>query len=114
MTSYGSQGKTVDHVLLGDASISGATNAQQWYVSISRGRKSVRIFTQDKEGLRANIIKSGDRALALDLDTAKRERKAIQLGLFRVLRRGRAFARAIAPMFARRSFIQKKKQTITV
>lgn len=114
VTSYGSQGKTVDHVLLGDASVRGATNAQQWYVTISRGRKSVRIFTPDKAGLRANITKSGDRALALDLYAAKRERKAIQLGQFWLLRCGRAFARAVAMMFARRSFVQKKKQTISV
>jgi conjugative relaxase-like TrwC/TraI family protein len=114
VTSYGSQGKTVDHVLLGDASVTGATNAQQWYVSISRGRKCVRIFTPDKAALRANITKSGDRALALDLDAAKRERKAIQLGQFWLVRRGRALARAVATMFSRRNFIQKKKQTITV
>ncbi len=48
VTSYSSQGKTVDHVLLGDSAVRAATNAQQWYVSISRGRKSIRIFTPNK------------------------------------------------------------------
>ncbi|HAK06171.1 MAG TPA: conjugal transfer protein, partial [Spartobacteria bacterium] len=32
VTSYGSQGKTVDHVLFSDSAIRAATNAQQWYV----------------------------------------------------------------------------------
>jgi conjugative relaxase-like TrwC/TraI family protein len=114
VTSYASQGKTVDHVLLGDAAVRAATNAQQWYVSISRGRKSVRIFTPSKADLRAHIMRSGERALALGLDAAKRERRAIQLGMFHALRRGRAFARAVALMFARRRFNQNNKQTVTV
>jgi conjugative relaxase-like TrwC/TraI family protein len=67
VTSYGSQGKTVDSVMLADATNRAATNAQQWYVSISRGRKKVTVFTTDKEELRANIQQCGERALALDL-----------------------------------------------
>lgn len=67
VTSYGSQGKTVDHVLFSDSTIKAATNAQQWYVSISRGRKSVRIFTPDKERLREAVSQSGHRRLAVDL-----------------------------------------------
>ena len=39
VTSYGSQGKTVDYVLFSDSAIKPATNAEQWYVSISRGRR---------------------------------------------------------------------------
>jgi conjugative relaxase-like TrwC/TraI family protein len=39
ITSYGSQGKTVDYVLFSDSTIKAATNAQQWYVTISRGRR---------------------------------------------------------------------------
>lgn len=45
VTSYASQGKTVDHVLFSDSSIRAATNAQQWYVTISRERRSVKIPT---------------------------------------------------------------------
>src|SRR5437867_4307724 len=36
-----------------------ATNDQQWYVTISRGRKGIGIFTSDKEQLRENIMRSG-------------------------------------------------------
>jgi conjugative relaxase-like TrwC/TraI family protein len=69
VTSYGSQGKTVDTVLLADAANAAATNANQWYVSISRGRKKVVVFTSDKDGLSANIQRAGERELALDLKT---------------------------------------------
>ncbi len=67
LTSYGSQGKTVDYVLFSDSTIKAATNDQQWYVTISRGRKGIRIFTPDKEQLRENVIRSGQRKLALEI-----------------------------------------------
>lgn len=67
VTSYASQGKTVDAVILADAVKPGATNANQWYVTISRGRKRVVVFTSDKDALRAHIQRAGDRELALDL-----------------------------------------------
>ncbi len=67
VTSYGSQGKTVDYVLFSDSTIKAATNAQQWYVTISRGRRGISIFTPDKEQLRENVSRSGHRPLALDL-----------------------------------------------
>jgi conjugative relaxase-like TrwC/TraI family protein len=66
VTSYGSQGKTVDYVLFSDSTIKAATNAQQWYVTISRGRRGIRIFTPDKEQLRENVFRSGHRPLALE------------------------------------------------
>ena len=84
-------------------------NAQQWYVTISRGRTSVHIFTPDKAGLRKQITRSGDRDLALDLDAGKRERRAIQRGLLHTLRRGRAFAKAVALMFARKRSMKTRE-----
>jgi ATP-dependent exoDNAse (exonuclease V) alpha subunit len=66
VTSYGSQGKTVDYVLFSDSTIKAATSAEQWYVSISRGRRGIRIFTPDKEQLRENIRRSGHRPLAME------------------------------------------------
>jgi hypothetical protein len=66
VTSYGSQGKTVDYVLFSDSTVKAATNAQQWYVTISRGRRGIRIFTPDKQQLRANVARPGHRPLALE------------------------------------------------
>lgn len=67
VTSYASQGKTVDTVLLADAANPAATNRNQWYVAISRGRKKALVFTDDKAALRADIVRSGERTLALEL-----------------------------------------------
>ena len=67
VTSYASQGKSVDHVLFSDSAVKAATNQQQWYVTISRGRKGVQIFTADKIQLRQNVLRSGGRELALDI-----------------------------------------------
>jgi hypothetical protein len=67
VTSYASQGKTVDTVLVADAGCRAATNSNQWYVAISRGRKRVIVFTENKAELRASIEQSGDRGLALEM-----------------------------------------------
>lgn len=93
VTSYGSQGKTVDHVLFSDSAVRAATNAQQWYVTVSRGRKSIRIFTPDKEQLRHAIARSGERELALDLLRTRRRYRFTRI--MRSARRGREFARRV-------------------
>jgi ATP-dependent exoDNAse (exonuclease V) alpha subunit len=88
VTSYASQGKTVDTVLFADASNRAATNCNQWYVAISRGRKCVVVFTSDKAELRANIEQTGDRGLALEMKPAlpaqivlpERSRQIIAMG----------------------------------
>jgi hypothetical protein len=67
ITSYASQGKSVDHVLFSDSMAKAATNQQQWYVTISRGKKGIHIFTTDKEQLRENITRSADRPSVMDL-----------------------------------------------
>jgi hypothetical protein len=105
VTSYGSQGKTVDHVLLSDSAVRAATNAQQWYVTISRGRKSVQIFTPDKQQLRRAITRSGERELAIKLVSSALVSSVRQ----RSVRRGREFARQICQrgMFAWLSNILK-------
>ena len=78
-TSYGSQGKTVDYVLFSDSTVKAATNAQQWYVSISRGRRGIRIFTPDKEQLRENIRRSGHRPLAMEFGRTLHQQPGIML-----------------------------------
>jgi hypothetical protein len=95
VTSYGSQGKTVDRVLFADAGVCAATNAQQWYVTISRGRKSVQIFTSDREQLRQSIARSGDRELALDLANTAGRSLRLREGVRRNIHRGHEFARRL-------------------
>jgi len=48
-----------------------ATNANQWYVTISRARQKVLIFTPDKSALRAQVQQAGTRELAMDLKLEK-------------------------------------------
>jgi len=79
VTSYGSQGKTVDYVLFSDSTVKAATNAQQWYVTISRGRRGIRIFTPDKEQLRENMTRSGHRPLAIELAVGFVPRRGVRL-----------------------------------
>jgi len=80
VTSYAAQGKTVDYVLFSDSAVKAATNEQQWYVTISRGRKGVKIFTVDKIQLRQNIAHSGHRTLALDMQPSAFQKLATAWG----------------------------------
>ncbi|GAB5476334.1 MAG: MobF family relaxase [Maribacter sp.] len=67
-TSYSAQGKTVDHVLINQPSTTfPASNQKQFYVSVSRGREGVQIYTDDKESFLTQIQKSGDRQGATEL-----------------------------------------------
>jgi conjugative relaxase-like TrwC/TraI family protein len=68
VTSHSSQSKTVDDVLLVASSRSfGAVNREQFYVSISRGRKRVQVFTDDADLLARRVIDSHERKAAVEL-----------------------------------------------
>jgi conjugative relaxase-like TrwC/TraI family protein len=64
VTSYASQGKTCDVVILSDSTNRAAINSKEWYVSITRGRRYARIITPGLEDLIQNIAKPNDRTLA--------------------------------------------------
>lgn len=67
-TSHSSQGKTVDRVFIAQSANSfGATSAEQFYVSVSRGRKECVVYTDDVEGLRRQIGKTTRKPLAVEL-----------------------------------------------
>ncbi len=91
VTSYASQGKSVDYVLFSDSAVKAATNRQQWYVTISRGKKGIHIFTTDKAELRANITRSGDRPLALDAVAGNQDARTVAVRLIQETLRRRAF-----------------------
>lgn len=72
-TSHGSQGKTADKVIISQSSGSfRASSAEQFYVSVSRGREAVSIYTDDKEHLKQAISQSVERMSATEL-AAKRQ-----------------------------------------
>lgn len=59
ITSHASQGMDEDWCLVAQGSMSrGASSAQQLYVSASRGKKGVRIYTDDKAALRQAVSRS--------------------------------------------------------
>ena len=67
-TSHASQGKTVDRVFIAESTLSrGAASAEQIYVSASRARLAVRLFTDDRQALRAMVLRSSARRHAWDL-----------------------------------------------
>lgn len=67
VTSYGSQGETVDHVLMSDSMCKACLTTEDWYVSTSRGKWSCSIFTADREALQDHIQHLGQRENASDL-----------------------------------------------
>jgi hypothetical protein len=69
VTSYSSQGRTVDDVFIAESSMSfPAASLEQFYVSCSRGRERLRIFTDDKEELKRAISHSCARKSTHDYD----------------------------------------------
>ncbi len=73
-TSHSAQGKTVDHVLVAESSSSfKAASMEQFYVSISRARKSVTVLTDDKAALLRAIGVEKSKESALELIPPKRE-----------------------------------------
>lgn len=84
MTSYISQGKTLDKVIIAQpAATFAASNMKQFYVSVSRGREAVTIYTDDKTALLETVSKDGDRMAGMELidssntsaDTALRNKR---------------------------------------
>jgi ATP-dependent exoDNAse (exonuclease V) alpha subunit len=68
VTSHASQGKTVDIPLaaLGSESFA-AANREQLYVSLSRGREAVRLYTDDKAAMMEAVKGSSSRLSATEL-----------------------------------------------
>ena len=72
VTSHSSQGKTVDDVLLVASSKSfAAVNREQFYVSISRGRERVHVFTDDADLLARRVTDSHERKAAVELQALR-------------------------------------------
>lgn len=67
ITSYASQSKTVDVAFVGQSSQSfNASSREQFYVSASRARQSVTIYTDDKMALRDAIAQTDERLSATE------------------------------------------------
>ena len=70
LTSHTAQGKDVDHVIVAQSAFSAmAASAEQFYVSVSRGKKSVRIYTDDVDELVNAVEKSASRLSGMELES---------------------------------------------
>jgi len=92
-TSHASQGKTVDRVFVGMGRESyPATSREGLYVSVSRGRESCRIYTQDKRELFEAVSRSDSRMSATELAAGPKPAEEAK-GRLRLLRNGEAVRR---------------------
>jgi conjugative relaxase-like TrwC/TraI family protein len=67
VTSHASQGKSVQDVFLGQSSQSfPASSREQWYVSVSRGKERLIVYTDDKKALQEVVAESDDRLSATE------------------------------------------------
>ena len=83
-TSVGSQGKTVDKVIISQSAMSGrAANNTQTYVSMTRGRKEIAWYIDDKTDLLESASRSGNRISAIELREkvvqAKKRKRNIEM-----------------------------------
>jgi len=79
-TSHASQGKTVDRVFIavGDESLP-AANRAQWYVSVSRAREQVRVYTDDAQALKEAVQKSPERLSVSEMMRGKKKREKLDM-----------------------------------
>ncbi|MES2479437.1 MAG: MobF family relaxase [Bacteroidota bacterium] len=79
ITSHGSQGKTVDAAFVMQPSATfSATDARQFYVSVSRAKERTLIYTDDKEALLEHAAEAGDRASALELVSGSKKAEHLE------------------------------------
>jgi conjugative relaxase-like TrwC/TraI family protein len=63
ITSYASQCQTVDQVVV----LPDGSDAKGWYVSLSRAREAMHVYTLDKAGLRQSVTRPGERKSVWEL-----------------------------------------------
>lgn len=84
-TSYRAQSKTVDRVLIAQSGLicRGASDAKQFYTSVSRGSKLVHIYTENLDGLRENVSVVRKRELASEAfeQTERVQRMAVGMSM---------------------------------
>ncbi|MEM6504043.1 MAG: MobF family relaxase [Planctomycetota bacterium] len=88
LTSHASQGRTVDRVLIAQSAESApAASLEQLYVSVSRGREKVMLFTDDRQKLMQSVERSVARTSAIELFQRSDRQAHIELVRDRHLRR---------------------------
>lgn len=79
-TSYSSQGRTVSNLIISQSEISlPASSFQQGYVSTSRGKESISIFTDNKSNLQKSMSISKEREFGTNLQKLKLSGKDLEV-----------------------------------
>jgi ATP-dependent exoDNAse (exonuclease V) alpha subunit len=77
-TSHAAQSKTVNHVIVAESAVSFAAGSrEQFYVSTSRGRKRLDVFTNNKAELLEAVEPSSQRRSAMELVAATSDEKPL-------------------------------------
>jgi hypothetical protein len=63
ITSHASQCRTVDQVV----ALPDGADAKGWYVSLSRAREAMHVYTRDKAALRQSVMHPGERKSVWEL-----------------------------------------------
>jgi hypothetical protein len=71
ITSHASQCRTVDQVVV----LPDSADAKTWYVSLSRARGAMHVYTRDKAELRQSVMQPGERKSVWELVQALRRSK---------------------------------------
>jgi ATP-dependent exoDNAse (exonuclease V) alpha subunit len=71
ITSHASQCRTVDQVIV----LPDGADAKGWYVSLSRARDTMHVFTRDKAALRQSVTNPGERKSVWEIVQALRRSK---------------------------------------
>jgi conjugative relaxase-like TrwC/TraI family protein len=117
ITSHASQGRTTDVALiaLGSESLS-AANREQFYVSVSRGREAVRLYTDDKDAMRDAIKSSGARLAATELmegiDLKPKAKPGIRDRMYRMRETYRLYKEKLARLAAWNTINQREVRGI--
>src|SRR5580704_17264722 len=71
ITSHASQCRTVDQVVV----LPDGADAKGWYVSLSRARDAVHVYTRNKAALRQSVVYPGERKSVWELVQSMRRSK---------------------------------------
>jgi len=76
-TSHMSQSKSIDRIFVAQSALisSGAIDMNQFYVSLSRGRERVHVYTDDIEELREKVARVRERELATEMVAERKPEK---------------------------------------
>lgn len=101
-TAQAAQGRTVDHVLIAHSAVSTpASSRENFYVAVTRGKKSATVYTDDKAELAAAVARQDQRPSATELMQGRRAWPRGRLD------RGAAAMRRMAKVAARRLVWQR-------